>query len=59
MEKYHVINSIIHIKVTWITRPRFLTIFAKINTAPGAENFFGYRGEYEHNKGVRAEFWAE
>ena len=49
MEKYLVINSIIHI------RPRFLTIFAKINTARGAENFFGYRAQFEHNKGVRAE----
>ena len=31
----------------------------KINTARRAENFFGYRAEFERNKGVRAKFCAE
>ena len=30
--------------------------FAKIKTAKTAENFFGYRAEFEQNKGVRAQF---
>ena len=31
----------------------------KINTARRAENFFGYRAEFERNKGVREKFCAE
>ena len=34
-------------------------MFAKINTARGAKHFFGYRAEFEQNKGVRAEFGTE
>ena len=26
-----------------------------INTAPRAENFFGFQAEFEQNKGIRAE----
>ena len=39
--------------------PSFPFISAKINTAQGAENFFQYQAEFEQNKGVQAEFWAE
>ena len=43
------------LKVRWITisnsfqgvRPGFPSIFAKIKTARVAENFFGYRAEFE------------
>ena len=36
--------------------PGSLLYLRKINTAGGAETFFGYRAEFEQNKGVRAEF---
>ena len=50
---------IISIELVFRGRLRLLPIIAKIKTAERAENFFEYRGEFEQNKGVRAEFWAE
>ena len=40
----------------YLIRPRLLSKFAKIKTVRRAEDFFGYRAEFQQSKGVRAEF---